>query len=293
MAVTAGAQHPRGPLVYRQCLVTRLAHWVWAASLFFLLLTGLQIFNAHPALYWGEEAGFEYGNAVLSIVPREAEAGPEGVTTLFGRAFDTTGVLGFSGGEPQAFPDWATIPTHHDLATGRVIHFFFAWVLFGTLLTWGAASLLNGHLRELLPTPGDLRALPGDVLNHARLRFHRAHKYNVLQKLAYAGVLFGLLPLMFLTGLSMSPSFNAAAPWLLDALGGRQSARTIHLAAMVLLVAFFLVHILMILLAGPFNEMRAIVTGWYRIDPESDALDAPNASHARPANGRGSPGHDR
>jgi thiosulfate reductase cytochrome b subunit len=274
MTVTAAAP-ARGPLVYRQRVLTRIAHWAWAASLFFLLLSGLQIFNAHPTLYWGQESGFEYDNAVLRIGAREGETGPEGITTVLGREVETTGVLGWSGGAARGFPAWATIPSTQDLATGRVVHFFFAWVLFGTLVAWGAASLLNGHLREIVPTASDLRALPGDILNHARLRLHRTHKYNVLQKLAYAGVLLVLFPLMFLTGLSMSPSFNALAPWLLDVLGGRQSARTIHFVAMVLLVLFFAVHILMILLAGPLNEMRSIVTGWYRIDPEGDAPDQP------------------
>jgi thiosulfate reductase cytochrome b subunit len=165
--------HSRGPLVYRQRLLTRLTHWIWAVSLFFLLLTGLQIFNAHPALYWGQESGFDYNNAVLALSGREAEDGLRGVTWVLGQEFDTTGVLGASGGQVRGFPSWATIPSHHDLGTGRVIHFFFAWVLFGTLLLWLVASLLNGHLREVLPRPSDLRALPGDVLNHARLRFHR------------------------------------------------------------------------------------------------------------------------
>lgn len=269
----ASEPHAPGPLVYRQRLLTRVTHWAWAVSLFFLLLTGLQIFNAHPALYWGEESGFEYNNALLALGGEETADGLRGVTYLFGREFDTTGLLGVSGGQVKGFPSWATIPSHHDLGTGRVIHFFFAWVLFGTLLVWGAASLLNGHLREVIPRPSDLRALPGDVLNHARLRFHHGRQYNVLQKLTYAGVLFVLFPLMFLSGLSMSPSFNAAAPWLLDLFGGRQSARTIHFLAMLLLVGFFLVHVLMILLAGPLNELRSIVTGWYRIDPEGDAHD--------------------
>jgi thiosulfate reductase cytochrome b subunit len=263
----------KGPLVYRQRLATRLTHWVWAVSLFFLLLTGLQIFNAHPALYWGQESGFDYNNALLALSGRETDGGLQGVTWILGREFDTTGLLGVSDGQVKGFPSWATIPSHHDLATGRVIHFFFAWILTGTLLLWLVASLLNGHLRELIPTPKDLRALPGDVLNHARLRMHRTRQYNVLQKLTYAGVLFVLLPGMVVTGLCMSPSFNAAAPWLLDLFGGRQSARTLHFVGMALLVLFFVVHILMALLAGPLNELRSILTGWYRIDPEGDARD--------------------
>jgi thiosulfate reductase cytochrome b subunit len=263
---------PSGPLVYRQRLITRITHWVWAASLFFLMLTGLQIFNAFPSLHIGQEAGFDYDNSILAIGARDEGGELRGVTQVFGAEFDTTGILGVSGGEARAFPAALTIPSKTSLTTGRVIHFFFAWVLAGTLALWLIASALNGHLRQLIPSLADLRALPRDLADHARLRFHHTSDYNVLQKLAYASILFLALPLMILTGLSMSPGFNAAAPWLLDVFGGRQTARTIHFLTMLALLGFFAVHIAMILLAGPLNEMRAILTGWYQVDKEkSDA----------------------
>jgi thiosulfate reductase cytochrome b subunit len=261
---------PNGPLVYRQRLLTRVTHWVWAVCLFFLMLTGLQIFNAFPSLHIGKESGFDYDNAILAIGAVEVDGQLRGVTRIFGASFDTTGVLGVSGGDVRAFPAALTIPSTTSLATGRVIHFFFAWVLVITLAVWLAASVLNGHLRQLVPTWTDLRALPRDVANHARLRFHHSRDYSVLQKLAYASVLFLALPLMILTGLSMSPGFNAAAPWLLDLFQGRQTARTIHFLTMLALLGFFAVHIAMILLAGPLNEMRSILTGWYRTDERHD-----------------------
>ncbi|MGL4234815.1 cytochrome b/b6 domain-containing protein [Tabrizicola sp.] len=261
---------PNGPLVYRQRLITRITHWIWAISLFFLMLTGLQIFNAFPSLHIGQESGFEYDNSILAIGAREVDGDLRGVTQVFGAKFDTTGILGVSGGEVRAFPAALTIPSKTSLATGRVIHFFFAWVLVITLTVWLIASALNGHLRQLIPTLADLRALPRDLMDHARLRFHHTADYNVLQKLAYASVLFLALPLMILTGLSMSPGFNAAAPWLLDLFGGRQTARTIHFLTMVALLGFFAVHMAMILLAGPLNEMRSILTGWYRTDKEKN-----------------------
>ena len=253
-------------LIYRQRLITRLTHWVWAVCLFFLLLTGLQIFNAHPALYIGDQSGFEFDNAILTITARENGEALQGVTTVFGREFDTTGILGTSGEESRAFPAALTIPSYQSLATGRTIHFFFAWLLVGTLTLWLLASALNGHLRQLIPTWADLRALPRDLADHARLRFHHTARYNVLQKLAYAGVLFVALPLMIATGLAMSPSFNATAPWLLDVFQGRQTARTVHFITMLALVGFFFVHMAMILAAGPLNELRSIITGWYRTD---------------------------
>nr|WP_310329181.1 cytochrome b/b6 domain-containing protein [Aminobacter aminovorans] len=266
------APSTHGELVYRQTRWTRLTHWVWALSLFFLLLSGLQIFNAHPALYIGKQSGFGFSNDVLVIGAENRATGPVGYTTVLGNRFNTTGVLGLSGStanpSARAFPDWATIPSGQDLATGRVVHFFFAWVLSGTLLVWVVASLLNGHLRrDLAPRVEDLRRLPKDVADHARLRFHHSRDYNTLQKLAYGGVLFVLLPLMIVTGLAMSPSMNAAVPFLADLLGGRQTARTIHFVTMALLVGFFVIHVLMILAAGPLNELRSIVTGWYRTDP--------------------------
>jgi thiosulfate reductase cytochrome b subunit len=262
-------------LIRRHSVWTRVTHWIWAGSLFFLLLTGLQIFNAHPTLYLGQESGFAYDNAVLDIGARQAGDGLQGYARVLGIELETTGLLGVSGDaanpDLQAFPAWATIPSNRSLATGRVIHFFFAWVLVGTLAVWLLASLLNGHLwRDLVPTPDDIRALPQDIADHARLRFHHTGRYSVLQKLAYAGVLFVLLPVMILTGLAMSPAMNAAAPWLLDLFAGRQTARTLHFAAMLLLVGFFLIHMAMIVLAGPLNELRSIITGWYRIDPRPE-----------------------
>lgn len=266
---------PVRPLIYRQNLATRVTHWLWAICLFFLLLSGLQIFNAHPALYIGDQSGFAFDNAVLRIGAQRTVDGPAGYTEVLGTRFDTTGVLGLFGTGQQlqvrAFPAWATIPSYQDLATGRVVHFFFAWLIVFTLLAWLVASAINGHLRrDLVPRVADLRRLPRDIADHARFRLRHPGHYNALQKLSYFTVLFVLLPMMIATGLAMSPGFNAAAPWLADILGGRQTARTLHFAVMLLLVGFFVVHIVMVVLAGPLNELRSIVTGWYRADePEA------------------------
>ena len=271
-----------GPLIYRQSIWTRVTHWIWAICLFFLLLTGLQIFNAHPALYIGQESGFEYENAVLEIGAINTEAGPRGRTILFGRSFDTTGVLGMSGDMARpsftAFPGAVTIPSYRDLATGRVVHFFFGWIFVGTMLIWFVASFINGHIRrDIVPKPADLAGLPRDMAEHARLRFKRGRSYGPLQKLSYFTVFFILFPLIVATGLTMSPGLDTAWPFLLDIFGGRQTARTIHFSVMVLLVAFFVVHIVMLLLAGPINELRSMVTGWYRTGPGT-----PDAEGDRP-----------
>jgi thiosulfate reductase cytochrome b subunit len=256
-------------LVYRQNVATRLTHWVWAISFVFLLMSGLQIFNARPVLYVGSQSGFQFDNAILTIEAEDTKNGPVGKTIVLGRAFDTDGVLGASRQHGQqterGFPSWATLPNSTDLATGRIIHFFFAWVLVGTLLVWLLFSIFNGHLKsDVVPTTFDLRNLPRDLVEHLKLRFDSGGRYNPLQKITYAIVLLVIFPLLVATGLSMSPGIDAVAPWLLDIFGGRQTARTIHFLTMTLLVIFVFIHLVMVLAAGPINELRSMTTGWYR-----------------------------
>ncbi|MCV9996864.1 cytochrome b/b6 domain-containing protein [Pararhizobium sp. YC-54] len=265
-------KHDQSAVIYRHRITTRVTHWTWAVALFFLLLSGLQIFNAHPQLYIGNQSGFEFENSVLSMRAMRAQDGTVGgYTTVLGRTFDTTGVFGMSGPADnpsyRGFPAWATLPSYQDLATGRVVHFFFAWFFVAAFLVWFASSLISGHLRrDILPSMADIRALPRSIADHLRFRFHHDGRYNGLQKLAYAGVLLVVFPLIIATGLTMSPGLNAAWPWLLDIFGGRQTARTIHFLCMAALVAFFVIHIFMVVAAGPLNEMRSIITGWYRTD---------------------------
>lgn len=250
-------------LVYRHPWPVRIAHWLNALCLVLLLGSGLQIFNAHPALYWGEVSDFD--NPWLEI---GAETGADGSRTGFldvaGLRVGTTGVLGLSGEGAQqrarAFPAWATLPGYQDLGAGRRWHFFFAWVFAATLVLYLAFNLISRRLtRELLPTGAQLRDLGGSLVRHG------SREYNIVQKLTYLTVILILLPGMILTGLSMSPTVNAMAPWLSDMFGGRQSARTLHFLFAAALVAFFVVHIVMVFVAGPINEMRSIITGWFRI----------------------------
>jgi len=267
----------KGPLIYRQSIFTRLTHWLWVICLFFLLLSGLNIFNAHPTLYFGQQSSFpdlqsgrpQFNAAWLDIGAVNTDDGPQGQTSLLGHDFNTTGVLGLSGdpndsGSYRAFPEWLTIPNWYDLASARVVHFFFAWLLVATLLVWLVASILNRHIGEIPPTLRDLRRLPADILSHLRFRLDHGRNYNVLQKIAYSVVLFILFPLIMATGITMSPGMDSRLPWLLEFFGGRQTARSIHFITVCCFVLFFVIHIVMMILAGPINEMRQMITGRYR-----------------------------
>lgn len=257
----------RPPSVRRHALVVRLTHWVNVVALTLLLGSGLQIFNAHPALYWGERS--DPGRDWLAMEARPGPQGePRGVTRLLGRELDTTGLFGSSGGEPRGFPAWATIPGPHWLAMGRRWHLFCAWLFVLNGLAYLGYALAAGHLRrDLLPGSGELRGLGRSLRAHLslrRLRAESAHGYNSLQKLSYLGVLFILAPLAVFTGLAMSPWLASAFPGLVELFGGRQSARSIHFLAASAFVAFVVVHLGMVLLVGPVSHTRAMITGWLR-----------------------------
>lgn len=259
-------------IVRRHGLTTRLTHWINAAALLVLLLSGLQIFNAHPALYWGDVSTFARPWISMFAAERGGEA--IGVTKIGSAYVETTGVFGFSGNEVRGFPAWATLPSYRSLADGRRWHFAFAWLFVLNGLVYLGAGLIGGHFRrDLLPSRDQLslRHLLAEVADHARLRFAKgeaARRYNALQKLAYLAVIFVLLPMMVLTGLSMSPGMNAGFPWLPDLFGGRQSARTIHFITAGLIVAFVVVHLAMVLLSGPLNGLRSMITGRFAIQED-------------------------
>jgi thiosulfate reductase cytochrome b subunit len=260
-------------LIPRHTVVIRVTHWINFGCLAILFMSGLGIFNGWPALYWGQRTDFAHPVVAMYALP-DGAGGKVGVTQIGGHKFTTTGWFGLSAGshgQPvvRGFPSWATIPGPLALALARHWHFFFAWILVINGTIYAAFSLLRGHLwRDLVPTRSQWRHIGGSIWNHLRLRFPKgeaARHYNVLQKISYIVVMFGMLPLMVLSGLTMSPWMNAAWPWLLDLFGGRQTARTIHFATAFTLLLFFLVHVLMVLLSGPWNEMRSMVTGRYRI----------------------------
>jgi thiosulfate reductase cytochrome b subunit len=206
----------------------------------------------------------------------------EGAARGFVRAgplrVSTTGFLGVvddGAGQPQAraFPRWLTLPKDQDLASGRRWHFFFAWVLTVSLAAYFMANFIGRRLgRDLLPSRAELRGIVRSIREHLRFRVpegEEARHYNILQKLAYLSIMFGIIPLVIVTGLAMSPAIDAAFPWLPQVFGGRQTARSLHFFSTVVLVSFFAVHILMIMVSGPLNELRSIVTGWFAIGEPS------------------------
>ena len=216
----------------RHALTTRLWHWINAAALVVLFMSGLGISNAHRYLYWGDY-GFDPADAWTAVM---------------------------------RIPEWATLPQRYNLAEARDWHSAGAWVFALALLGMWIAMLVNRHFARDIAAPVSAWApshLWAEAKAHLKGRFDAEDgaKYNTLQKLTYGVVLGVLLPLMVFTGLAISPGFEPAAPWFVDLLGGRQSARSLHFITAFALFAFFVVHIAMVLLSNPLKQMWAMIAG--------------------------------
>ena len=278
MTPAAAAPLTGSYLYYRHRLPVRAMHWINVIAFTVLFMSGLQIFNAHPALNWGKSS-YNGTPPLLEIGARQAANGSlQGVTRVFGAEFDTTGVLGVSRGadgkpQPSAFPSWMMIPGPQWLSMARSWHFFFAWIFVVNGLLFVLYTIVSRHLtRDLAPSRAELRGIGASIRQHLRFRHatgEAARDYNVLQKLAYLIVIFGLLPAAIVMGFGMSPWFNAAITGWVDIVGGRQSARTIHFIVAWLLVAFVVIHVFQVIITGLWNNLRSMITGRYRITNEA------------------------
>jgi Ni/Fe-hydrogenase b-type cytochrome subunit len=268
MAETSAKPPLAGRLVYRHNRITRLTHWLSALALMILFMSGLQIFNAHPYLYWGSTS--DPDKAFFSIGASQNDDDVRGFINFYGRKIDTTGFLGVQQGVfgPQArgFPSWLTVPGYYSLAAARRWHFFFGWLFAITGVFYLLYNLPVGHVRKFFFTPHDIKKVPAMAAYylHVRKTSPQEGEYNPLQKMAYTGVFVVLAPLILLSGMAMSPQLNIAFHWLPALFGGRQSARAIHFILAFGFLFFALGHVFMVLTQGFLNNMRSMTSGWYK-----------------------------
>jgi thiosulfate reductase cytochrome b subunit len=223
----------------RHSLLVRLTHWLTTLAFLALLVTGLEIVVSHPRFYWGEVGNVNTEPLFQIPIPASRSLVPTG--------------YGY------------TLPDQNGWS--RYLHFQSAWLLVLTGLLYVAVGLFRGHFRrELVPPRAELssKRLMASIVKHLRFKRPSAEEtwsYNVLQRLAYLAIVFVAFPLIVWTGLAMSPSFVSAFPWTVNVLGGQQSARTLHFFLTGVLVLFLLVHVLMVIVAGFWSRVRAMITG--------------------------------
>lgn len=230
-------------------------HWIITLSFMLLAFTGYVILMSHPRLYWGE-VGNDLTPALfeLPISRNYQHGGWEKSTPFFNAA-----------GSPVSAS--RTYDIFNQNGWGRSLHFLSAWFLVITGLVYLLAGFFTRHFKSnLLPATGEFtrKEFWRDMINHLRMRIPAATngpQYGLLQKCTYLSVIFVLLPLMVLTGLTMSPAITASYPFLLKMFGGGQSARTIHFFASVALIIFLVVHVVMIIRSGLKQQISAMTFG--------------------------------
>src|SRR5881296_4606765 len=134
-------------LAPRHVALVRTTHWINVLGVLGLLISGIGILVSHPRLYWGETGSLETSSLIDLPIPF---------------------IIG-----PSVW--------------NRPIHFFFAWILVLTGLTYVAGSMITQHFRnDLLPAKADLRwnRIMGVVSDHLRWKrpsADAASTYNVVQ----------------------------------------------------------------------------------------------------------------
>ena len=265
--------------IYRHKLPIRIMHWINVVCFIVLLMSGLNIFNAHAALNIGKSS-YNGQAPILEMNAAQSNTGKLiGYTTIFGHQFNTTGVFGVSQGPDgrvlqRGFPAWMTIPSSQWLSMARHWHLFFAWLFVINGICYVIYSVLSKHVqRDLLTTKADRASIWQSIKDHARFKHasgEDAKRYNVLQKITYLSVIFILLPLVILMGWAMSPFLNSLIPGWVDLFGGRQTARTIHFIVAWLLLGFVFIHVFLVITTGLWNNLRGMITGQYKIEIQNN-----------------------
>lgn len=199
--------------------------------------------TSHPRLYWGETGNVHEQPWLVLPIP----ASRRSVPTMYDfRLPDRNG--------------WS-----------RYLHFEAAWVLVLTGLAYGLWGFASGHFRRnLVPERGkrNWSAFSNIVRKYLRHFLRReplgvadSKSYNPLQRVTYLTVIFVLFPGIVATGLAMSPYLTAAYPLLVETIGGKQTARSLHFLLVSVLLAFVIVHLVLVKISGFRRLVRGMTIG--------------------------------
>jgi thiosulfate reductase cytochrome b subunit len=226
-------------------LAIRWMHWVNFPVLFTMIWSGLLI-------YWNDsDNAYQHPHAIYRI----------GIGKFTAIRF---------------FPDWFYQRLHvpYHVTEGLGYHFFFMWIFGLNGIAYVLYTALSGEWRFLLPEPRSLRdAIQVTLVDlHLRKGLPEQTKYNGAQRIAYTSVIL-MGAGMLLTGLAIYKPTQAH--WLTTLLGGYEMARWLHFWITMSFLAFFVVHIGQVVLAG-WNNFRAMVSG-----REIQRTDSPSIEEAR------------
>lgn len=141
-------------------------------------------------------------------------------------------------------------------------HFAVLWLLTINGLIYLLYSALSGHFRRDL-APITFKSLIEDVKQALTGKLtHELGVYNAVQRSAYVGVII-VIVLLVLSGLAIWKPVQLQE--LAAIMGGYEGARLVHFFAMCFLVAFVVIHVIMVLLVP--RTLPPMITGRARRPP--------------------------
>ena len=230
----------------------RLTHFFNFLFLSLLVRSGIEIIGAHPRFYWNNHCspGSEWLNLLNKKLPKNK--------------------LWTAEEEVRPLNSWIALPGKNNLGLGRHWHFWSSWGWLLTGLVYVVLLFTTPQWQRLIPTSWQIFPEAWEAFK-AYLSFQlpkSGNPYNALQKLSYFLVVFALTPLQIVSGIMMAPALAAGFPAFTRLMGGKQGARSIHLIGLIVFIAFFVVHLAMIVVHGLGEPMAKIVLG------------SPHASHS-------------
>ncbi len=229
-------------------LAIRWMHWVNFPVLFVMIWSGLLI-------YWNDsDNAYKHPHQVYRV-------GLGKITLL------------------RFFPDWfykvLHVPFH--VTQWFSTHFFFMCIFALNGLAWVLYTAISGEWRFLLPQRRSLRdAVQVTLVDlHLRKGLPEQTKYNGAQRIAYTScIVMGAL--MLLTGLAIYKPTQMH--WLTSAMGGYEMARWLHFWTTMAFLAFFVVHVAQVVLAG-WNNFRSMVSGYEVQRTDAPSIEAERRRH--------------
>jgi thiosulfate reductase cytochrome b subunit len=139
------------------------------------------------------------------------------------------------------FPAWATVGGW--LGGSIAWHFAAMWLLAANGILYVVHGVASGHFRRHL-LPVHPAAVARDIRLAVKLKLpHASGSYNAVQRVSYLGVLaLGMLAVA--SGLSIWKPVQLDG--LVDLFGGYEFARRVHFFAMTGIVAFIVVHLVLV-----------------------------------------------
>jgi thiosulfate reductase cytochrome b subunit len=165
---------------------------------------------------------------------------------------------------PFTFPRWMTLGGW--LAGGIAWHIGVMWVLFADGIAYLIYGFASGHFRRDLSPPSPRAVLKTTVAALAGRLGHNVGHYNAVQRLLYVGVIV-LICLQVVTGFAIWKPVQLG--WITDLFGGFPVARNIHLAGMIGIVLFLIIHLILVAIFP--RTLVAMVVSTPAEPEESDA----------------------